>query len=111
MITGKDITDAAADMERMQALADEHHIVVWQDDVYEGECRSCHESVLLHGEAYQASRDNRVCPTCGKHVPMHNTTTGYFWWCCLPGCLPEGDAQGPYETELEALESATEGLS
>jgi hypothetical protein len=31
---------------------------------------------------------------------------GWYWWACFPGCLPDGEAFGPYETEAEAQESA-----
>lgn len=34
--------------------------------------------------------------------------TGFYWWPCLPGCLPDGDAIGPFETEEEAIEYARE---
>lgn len=27
---------------------------------------------------------------------------GWFYWCCLPGCLPEGDPIGPFKTQKEA---------
>ena len=33
-------------------------------------------------------------------------TPGWYWWACFPGCLPDGDAQGPYATEDEAIEAA-----
>jgi hypothetical protein len=23
---------------------------------------------------------------------------GYYWWACFPGCLPDGDACGPFKT-------------
>ena len=29
--------------------------------------------------------------------------TGWYWWACFPGCLPDGDAVGPFETEREAV--------
>lgn len=32
---------------------------------------------------------------------------GYYYWCCFPGCLPEGDAIGPFKTYNEALHDAT----
>tara|TARA_Y100001937_G_scaffold1078_1_gene1307 strand:- start:23116 stop:23337 length:222 start_codon:yes stop_codon:yes gene_type:complete len=35
---------------------------------------------------------------------------GYYWWSCSPGCLPDGDAIGPYKTEEEAVNDAREGL-
>lgn len=36
--------------------------------------------------------------------------TGWYWWSCLPGCLPAGEPNGPFETEEEALADAREGL-
>lgn len=34
---------------------------------------------------------------------------GFYWWTCCAGCMPEGDASGPFETELEAIEDAGGG--
>jgi hypothetical protein len=34
---------------------------------------------------------------------------GYYWWPCFPGCLPDGEASGPFETEEEALADARKG--
>lgn len=34
---------------------------------------------------------------------------GWYWWPCFPGCLPDGDPIGPFETEEEAIEDAREG--
>jgi hypothetical protein len=31
---------------------------------------------------------------------------GWYWWTCLPGCLPDSEAIGPFETENEALADA-----
>jgi hypothetical protein len=31
---------------------------------------------------------------------------GWFYWYCLPGCLPDSDPMGPFDTEAEALEDA-----
>lgn len=41
----------------------------------------------------------------GDNEPM---PSGYYYWFCFPGCLPEGDPMGPYETEEEAIEAARE---
>jgi hypothetical protein len=35
---------------------------------------------------------------------------GWYWWSCFPGCLPDGDPSGPFETEAEALADAREGM-
>lgn len=51
-------------------------------------------------------------------VFYHNGTTGWettdgelmavgwYWWSCFPGCMPDGDAIGPFETEAEAIADA-----
>lgn len=31
---------------------------------------------------------------------------GWYYWYCLPGCMPDSEAIGPFETEEEALEDA-----
>lgn len=31
---------------------------------------------------------------------------GYYWWTCSPGCLPDSEAVGPFETREEAEEDA-----
>lgn len=35
---------------------------------------------------------------------------GWYWWPCYPGCLPDGDPIGPFDTEAEALADAREGI-
>lgn len=27
---------------------------------------------------------------------------GWYWWPCFPGCLPDGEPVGPFDTEAEA---------
>jgi hypothetical protein len=34
---------------------------------------------------------------------------GFYWWTCCPGCLPDSEASGPFETEEEANEDAGGG--
>ena len=31
---------------------------------------------------------------------------GWYWWSCFPGCLPDGEPIGPFDTEEEALADA-----
>lgn len=33
---------------------------------------------------------------------------GWYWWPCFPGCLPDGEASGPFATEQEAIDDARE---
>lgn len=32
--------------------------------------------------------------------------SGWYWQACQPGCLPDGDACGPFGTEAEAVADA-----
>lgn len=32
--------------------------------------------------------------------------TGWYFWYCFPGCLPDSQPMGPYETEAAALAEA-----
>jgi len=31
---------------------------------------------------------------------------GWYWWACFPGCLPDGEPIGPFETSYEAWKDA-----
>ena len=31
---------------------------------------------------------------------------GWYWWACFPGCMPDSDPFGPFETEAEAFADA-----
>lgn len=39
-------------------------------------------------------------------IEEEGITGGWFFWFCFPGCMPESDASGPYETQGEALQAA-----
>jgi len=42
----------------------------------------------------------------GLQLDMH--PAGYYWWACFPGCMPDGDPMGPFETEDEAIDNAND---
>lgn len=35
---------------------------------------------------------------------------GWYWWACVPGCLPDSEPYGPFATEAEALANARCGM-
>ena len=41
-------------------------------------------------------------------VKDNGITGGYFYWYCLPGCLPDSSAIGPFKSYAEALADARE---
>lgn len=34
--------------------------------------------------------------------------TGWYWWACSPGCLPDGEPSEPFATSKEAYDDAME---
>lgn len=53
-----------------------------------------------------------MVPSRCEHLRDDNgdcTGSGWYWWSCFPGCLPDGDPVGPFETEVEALADAQKG--
>lgn len=47
-----------------------------------------------------------------KHTCFWNDETkrplgsGYYFWFCCPGCLPEGEPIGPFKSKIEAAKEA-----
>lgn len=41
-------------------------------------------------------------------VEEEGISGGWFYWSCFPGCMPEGDASGPYPTYAAALAASRE---
>lgn len=37
------------------------------------------------------------------------SAAGWYWQAGFPGCMPDGDPVGPFDTETEALEDAQDG--
>jgi len=36
---------------------------------------------------------------------------GWYYWFCFPGCLPDGEPTGPFDTEEAALADARETIA
>ncbi len=52
------------------------------------------------------------CEMCDPEDPTAEyecSGIGWYWQSCLPGCLPDGEPNGPFATEEEALADAREG--
>lgn len=76
------------------ALPDLEVFYVGMQDYKDGACPAC-MSMVESAEMYGNASDEHC---------------GWYYWFCLPGCLPDGEPEGPFETEAEALADAREGL-
>lgn len=36
--------------------------------------------------------------------------SGWYWWACQPACLPDGDPNGPHETQDAAIKNCASGI-
>lgn len=73
--------------ERNRILVEEYFDDYWDD------CVGCEESDIpeIHADIIECE---------GGLKP------GWYWWACFPGCLPDGDPMGPFETEQFAWADA-----
>jgi hypothetical protein len=65
-----------------------------------------------NGEGYGSFEVFEVVAPDEEGYDVNNTFTlgvpskGWYWWPCFPGCLPDGEANGPFGTEAEAIADA-----
>lgn len=88
---------ALPDVEVFQLTA--HEVAARDEDlIYEyskrHEFRMCH----MNSRVQEAMLD--------AIVKEEGIKGGYFWWSCFPGCLPDSDPIGPFDTYEEALADA-----
>jgi len=81
---------------------------------YSDPSRENEATALLDVEVFE-SVDGYVdgTPFVLPHEPGERAmglVSGWYWWSCFPGCLPDGDAFGPFPSAAEALADAREGL-
>lgn len=65
---------------------------------------SYHHFTDDHGEPYgsfEVFYDVPMLTLTGKEV-----NPGWYWWPCFPGCVPDGEAIGPFDSEAAALADA-----
>lgn len=87
---------------------------VWEDEVWHVECR-CGDYEIPAPVAL----GDVVCPSC-ERTPLAvggisdadgKPKRGWFWWSCFPGCMPDSEPYGPFESKAEALADARDGLN
>lgn len=69
------------------------------EDLYRG----YHQFVNEHGDAYGSFEvfwDDQDDGGDGNRI------YGWYWWPCMPGCLPDGEPTGPFRTSGAAYDDA-----
>lgn len=65
---------------------------------------------------YMKRREFRLAPMSSRDrermfdamIAEEGITGGWFYWYCFPGCMPDSEAYGPYESRQAALDAARE---
>jgi hypothetical protein len=71
------------------------------------DCPECGQFVVE--PAVPISGVTILCPHCKavrKDIRILLSKWGWFYWYCMPGCLPDSEPIGVFTTEAEALEHA-----
>jgi hypothetical protein len=79
---------------------------VWQADIMR--CPVCEDEYPDTGDrevGHRATGDS-----CCNGKTYVRAESGWWYWYCFPGCLPDSDPIGPFASEDEALTDAREWL-
>lgn len=89
---------ALSDLEIFELTAEEVAEMCYEDTIYEFTRR--HEFRL-------ASMNSRVrSQMIDAMIEELGIAGGWFYWYCLPGCLPDSEPTGPFASADEALDAA-----
>lgn len=57
---------------------------------------------------YDKKGERREPPDDGENISdgWGRCEAGWYWWTCFPGCMPDSEPMGPFDTEEEAIEDA-----
>lgn len=77
--------------------------------IYSNQERKTEEHALPNVEVFKVDYylNGDALPEETRNLPG-SQTIGWYWWSCFPGCLPDDDPFGPFETEAEAIADAQE---
>jgi len=95
------MTYAYSDPEREDNLYALPNIEIWSEPARTVGCRCGDYEIPL-------SFEEPVCPSCDGDVEFTEigTVDKCWFWFCFPGCLPDSNVFGPFDSEEEALEEA-----
>jgi hypothetical protein len=91
--------NALPDIEVFQMTADEIAVSgMYEDEIYELTKRREFRMASMNSRDRQALID--------RLIEEEGIQGGWFWQACFPGCLPDGDLNGPFDSYAEALADA-----
>ena len=64
------------------------------------------ECVKAYAEKYLTFHQFKTEEGAYGSFEIFKKDNSFFWWACFPGCLPDGEPEGPFETEEDAYQDA-----
>lgn len=81
-------------------------VEVFDSDYTSADCPHCDATFL----SLDCDTGDVKCEDCRGSFTLESSELkhGWFWWYCLPGCMPEGEPRGPFEDKSEAMRNMVE---
>jgi hypothetical protein len=79
---------------------------------YSDPTRESDEHALPDVEVFEVDYDlnGGALSEYDRHKRPGSEVIGWYWWACFPGCIPDSDPYGPFESEAEAIADARNEL-
>ena len=92
--------------EKIDGLQSRATIQVYRDPNRESDPYALPDvEVFYVGEGEITMPDDSVVIT--EDSDCEHYDSGWYWWSCFPGCIPDSDMIGPFDSESEAIDDAT----
>lgn len=81
---------------------------IWDAAVWDVECSRGCGSFEVNGSTIEACAPECFCPSCERNsgIAEKSARRAFWYWFCFPGCMPDSEPSGPYDSEAEALAAA-----
>lgn len=67
-------------------------------------CGALRMEIAAPTTGYRLACTDHACQL--DEVTVELNRIGFFWWLCHPGCLPDSEPMGPFDSVEKALEDA-----
>jgi hypothetical protein len=74
-------------------------------------CEECNGNGELDSFDETGDTTDETAEPCDACDGTGHKPAGFYFWYCFPGCMPEGEPWGPYDTETEAVDAMREDAS
>lgn len=78
---------------------------------YSDESRESDTYALPNCEVFYHDGERYSDDDCWADCDGEPLPAGWYYWVCFPGCLPDSDPFGPFDTEEAAIQDARDNAA